>query len=229
MSQCTDRSVGILLHAYELGILDDEQVDRFHLHVLKCDYCSAELQAFDQYAGALLADERARSLVERTVREEVDLSLPKKLVRLFWPPRPLRLKPAIPYLVILALLFPAYFGLRSITEDGIRPVQMIRLNQLRDSQHNVFTSGKGLDGVITFALPRQKAGDECSIIIKARDDKTIFHSKKPIAVDEYGMAEVLFPAEEMKPGVYRLLVYCPAAEGQAVSDTVEYRFVVSEQ
>ena len=80
MTECTDPTIGELLHAYELDFLEGEEVERFKLHLLDCEYCSEELKAFDPQVELLFKDPDVRALIEEgvTVDEahDVDLGLP---------------------------------------------------------------------------------------------------------------------------------------------------------
>ncbi len=53
MNRCTDPELGAMLHAWELGMLSDEDRQRFEVHLLQCEACADEASQFTQ-VGILL-------------------------------------------------------------------------------------------------------------------------------------------------------------------------------
>lgn len=53
MNECIDHSIGDMMHAYELGILSDQDRARFEMHLMECDYCFHRAQSFASEADQL--------------------------------------------------------------------------------------------------------------------------------------------------------------------------------
>ena len=45
MDKCIDTKLGEQLFAYELGVLDEESLARFEVHLLECNYCRARAES----------------------------------------------------------------------------------------------------------------------------------------------------------------------------------------
>jgi tetratricopeptide (TPR) repeat protein len=65
MDRCTNTEIGLLLHGYELGILDDREKAAFEAHLLECDFCYA---AYSEHEAVL---EHIRG--SRFIRREISL------------------------------------------------------------------------------------------------------------------------------------------------------------
>jgi hypothetical protein len=76
--ECTDESVGTLLGPYCLGILSDEDQERFELHLFDCEFCRQELEEMLPVATRL-RQEQARN----TERGRGSYSLWLLLIRLW--------------------------------------------------------------------------------------------------------------------------------------------------
>ena len=105
--KCTDSKIGSLLFAYEIGALGSEDIDRFELHLLECEHCFLAAKRFASFAKMLREDGMMRDEIARTASGDSTLSFWKRMRRYLWPPLPFPFRPALTYLVILVLLYPA--------------------------------------------------------------------------------------------------------------------------
>jgi len=85
MSRCTDRRFENKLHHYELGMLSDDELREFEVHLLECDHCFRRAEKFKETARLLNTDADVRALIKE-VDEAAELS-PEPAAR---PRRPLR-------------------------------------------------------------------------------------------------------------------------------------------
>jgi hypothetical protein len=228
MTACTNPELGKLLHAYELNILTDDEVEQFERHTLSCDYCHAKLADFANCADLIRHGHRVRSLVEETAQEaSVRVSASHTLLQRLWPDTSWLLKPGVIYLAVLILALPAAVGIQHLfrPEDGVRPVQSIRLVPTRSLQASVFEARSGLDGLISFGVPGAQSGSAYSVVVEDLDGRTIVRIDRFVGFNALGMADLLLPHSKMVPGDYRLIVRASNSNDPAV---VEYRFRIVE-
>jgi len=80
MSGANDKSLCRLLYAYELGLLEGDQLDEFEIHLLDCPHCQKESGEFLPAAQLLKRDAEVRGLVEGLGQE----SSPPKSARRYY-------------------------------------------------------------------------------------------------------------------------------------------------
>lgn len=68
-SGCKDKEIARLLHAYELGLLSDEDRERVELHVHQCESCFQELRETEQASRLLKHDSQLNRSIEAMVQE----------------------------------------------------------------------------------------------------------------------------------------------------------------
>ena len=88
MSECINEDVGRLLHAYELGQLDENDCERFEEHLMECDYCFEQAKKSQSISRMILTDNENRKNIEELVSrfdqidkiDEHEDNLPRKEV-----------------------------------------------------------------------------------------------------------------------------------------------------
>lgn len=227
MSDCIDKGLGKLLHAYELHALSEQDVERFEMHLMHCEYCFSRVAEFSEYAEAIRSGESVKEAVGRT-SEESSLNI---IWQYLWPRVPFPFKPGVVYVLLLLLVAPAYYGFKylSAKNESLRPVQVIRLMANRNATDNTLRIGSGLDGIISFGYPAIVAGKSYQIVITADGGAEIARYDNFNNFNEFGMGELIVPLAEMKKmgaGNYRLLLTDPNAD--SLPKTVEHRFRIVE-
>jgi hypothetical protein len=214
MSKCKDSDLGQLLHAYELNALSQEDSERFETHLLGCEHCFSQLKSFEQEAALLTSDDEVKQLIGEAAAEESpqEESLLKKFWRYLWPETPVVFKPAMAYLLILLMILPAYHGLRKLTKDQIRPVQIISLFPDRSIPEDVFKISAGGDGLLSFVFRGAVAGEDYHLLIESQDGRVVFQDDAFSSFDQYGTGRLLLPLSKMRPGEYRLVIIEPDVE-----------------
>ena len=61
---CMDENLGNMLHAYELGMLSDQDKDALESHLLDCQHCFDQLKEFAPRGTILSASPQIRQLLE---------------------------------------------------------------------------------------------------------------------------------------------------------------------
>lgn len=225
--ECTDRKLGSLLFAYEIGALGPEDIDRFELHLLECEHCFDAAQRFSRYAKMIREDEIIAGEVAKSIDSDArSLSVGKRMKQYFWPGSPLPFRPAVLYLIIIIMLYPAYTGIFHPRPRGFSQMQSINLSPTRASADETFSLSAGRDGLIVFIFDGAIPGRKYTITIVSDDGSTIYVDDSFTAFDNFATGRLTFPLELMKPGEYRLEIY------DALSDTAGdkqiYQFEIIE-
>ena len=206
MSGCTNPKYEAMLHAFELGMLPEEDRDELQVHLLECDHCFEKASKMQQ-AAALLRD-------DPDVRIEIDQLSKKKLLfewigskaRGFFAPQNSRyilLKPLFLLCIILIILYPVYrFGFH-----GSSPyIQTINLLPMRGGGENTIFLEKGGDAVINFVCENAKPGTAYIVQITAPDGDTLYLNRNFTGFSEAGMGSLKIPISKFSRGDYRLTI-----------------------
>ncbi len=224
MKKCVSPDVGKLLHAYELRKLSAEDNERFEIHLLECDHCFKEVNDFEKVSSVMVSGKKIRVAVREAVGDTPAAeSLLSKILDYLWPNTRLVLKPALSYLIIAFLIYPAYLGLKTIDENQIRSVQVLNLIPERSIVKPVKA---GHDILLSFAFAEAQPGKSYRITIKSNDRDIIFQDDNFSDFDEFGIASLLLPAKKMKPGNYSLIIVDP--EGVPPLNKQEYSFKIEK-
>jgi len=87
MTNCTDKRYQQQIHAYELGMLSENQRREFECHLLECDACFEEVRGFQKASRLLNRDDEVKAVTARVAAEEVAEAKTKDRVRsrVAWP------------------------------------------------------------------------------------------------------------------------------------------------
>jgi hypothetical protein len=211
MKRCTEENIGRMLHAYELGQLDPELQDAFEVHLLSCDYCFEQVSQFDEAASLLRTD----SAVQRQVRSAAVVEEPwgsffSRLSELLWPKKHLLLKPALIYLVVALLAFPAYIGIRQLGERPVNDVQSLLLTGTRSAGGREVTAGEPL--VLMFRIDGAREGSKYRVVIQGANGRNIYYNSEFTNFNDREMATVLLYADVLSAGRYTIEVFVPGRE-----------------
>ncbi len=205
--KCTDKVVGELKHAYELGALSVEDTERFEIHMLECQSCFESVRGFEQAANMMRTDMEIR----QDIRMAVDgLSRRKSwatsLLQYLWPQTPLVFKPAVAFFVMALLIYPAYLGMRGSDDSGMRQIQSISLIPTRASMGAVLKASSGQDGLISFVYPGAIEGRAYRLVIEAEDGAVVMSEEAFTGFDEYETGRIVVPINRFGEGTYRLVI-----------------------
>lgn len=223
MKDCTNKNLGNLLHAYEIGILSEQECEQFETHLLGCEHCHSMLESFEERASLLATSEKVKEVVGESVRRKsAEEPFITRIWNLIWPKAPLMLRPAVAYILVLLMIIPAYQGLMRSSDEQIRSVQTVRLLPGRSTAENALKVSSGNNGLLSFVFRGAIAGESYRVMIVAEDDEVIFRDDAFKGFDEYETGRLLLPIAELAPGVYRLVITDPRAD--ALIGTREHIF-----
>jgi hypothetical protein len=213
-----------LLHSYELGLLTEDEKERFEQHLLKCDHCVAELWRFETQAELL----RSHEAVAREVAEGVSApeSIGSRLRQWLWPDAPLVLKPAVALILVALLIYPAWLGIRSTADDaGIAPVHEISLMPSRSLAESTYRVPSGRSVVLEFVCYECNLGGPYRVEVFDAGGDLLYSIDSFRNFDQFEIGRVLLGAEIVRPGDYRLSIIDRSVDPPAVQHQYRFRIV----
>jgi hypothetical protein len=223
MKDCTDKNLGNLLHAYEIGILSEPECEQFETHLLGCEHCHGMLESFEERASLLATSEKVKAIVGETVRRKINEEpFITRIWNLIWPKAPLMLRPAVAYILVLLMIIPAYQGLMRSSGEQIESLQTVRLLPGRSTADNALKASSGNNGLLSFVFRGAIAGESYRVMIVTEHDEVIFRDDAFKGFDEYETGRLLLPIAKLAPGIYRLVITDPRAADPI--GTREYTF-----
>jgi hypothetical protein len=203
--QCIDPKIGILLHAYELKLLGEDDASRFEMHLLKCRHCFKEVQLFSEESNILYSDGEIKKLIAG----ETSGGFEKRLWRYLWPETPIFFRPAFEILMFLLLIISAWFIFRPTIDMQIRPIHAIALVPLRAMPESEFNLSSGADLLINFVYEDAKPLKKYQIVITDDSGEEIYHNDSFTGFDKYGTGQLLMSNASLKAGIYHMIIRDP--------------------
>lgn len=223
---CTDRQTGRLIHAYELGLLSDDEAERFEMHLMQCERCASLLKNSALRTDLLRSDSQVRAELRRLgEHSESEVRWADKLRQYLWPNVPLPFRPAVALLLVLLLVYPAYRGLRLSGTADIVAVKEIGLVHSRTAGIEPVTIAAGESAVLTFAYNQYRPGVTVAVRIIDESGQLLHENTTFEAFDRFQTARLFLPGEILQPGEYRLQVGPVGVT--AAGEIEEYRFRIA--
>ena len=225
MDKCCNPSIGALLHAYELKTLRDEDVEKFELHLLDCDYCFNELSSFNEKAGMLLNDGQVKKEVQLQAGYNTQAEEKKSILNFLWPKSvPFYFRPAAAYAVaILAIVFAPLLRNPSFN-SAIGPIQSIAFTQTRSTENVILDKNIADNGIVNFIVNNYTEDQTVNILIKSSSDKVIYEKSNYTDIDRMGIGRLYLPVNNLAAGQYNLEI---VIESEQNPDRVlEYTFMI---
>lgn len=223
MSECNDKEIGKLIHAYELNNLADDDIERFETHMLQCEYCFERVREFELYAREIRSSYKIQEKVKKLAEKyRPSISDREKGRRNLFPESALSFRSIFLYLLILVIVVPGFFVVKGLIKSD--ETQVIRLMPTRMSYDNVFRIGAGIDGTIYFGLEDIDPQRDYQIVITAEDGREVVRYDRFSDFDIRGAGKLSFPLEKMQKGRYSLII--SEREGDRSVILSEYRFKI---
>jgi hypothetical protein len=227
VAECTNRDIGDLLHAYEIGILSEEEVERFEKHLLECEYCNDLLNSFEREARLLTASERVKAAADSALSEETGTEpLIRRIWKHLWPNAPLMLRPAVAYLLVVVLAVPAYYGLRRSEKQMVSEfTQTVHLSPTRAATRTL-KKDTGDNALLTFQFEGYRPGEAYGVTIESEDGTVIYRNNRFSSFDERDRGSLNLEISTMQSGRYRLIIGYPPCDSASLIQ--QYLFSVEE-
>ena len=193
---CTNTELGKLLHAWELGFLDEKESEEFEVHLLDCDYCNDKaLELRDEMVLMRRSDE-ARDTIHDICPIDSDKKKTSNLFRLA----------AIAATVVIMILAIYSFLSRSGAQ---RASQELRLYPMRSSSTNVIKAEFPGNVRIKFVLGGAVAGRTYKLSVIDDHGETLWTNPQFADFNSSGLGEIYLPTDSLKVGVYTLEIAFP--------------------
>jgi len=228
MAECTNRRIGALLLAYELQALPEKDADLVAEHLLQCDHCFREFAGFQKEATLLAKDPDIKALVAGASPHTAE---PQSLLtgtwKRLWPKVPFMFRPAVAYLLLLLMILPVYYGLKTPPRPHVQEVsQTVELILTRQTMVKTFKKSLGEIGLLTLECSWVEPGESYRVVIESADGAVIYDNSAFNSFDWSKMAALHLYLADLEPGKYRLLITDPRADSS--SRRQQYYFGIEE-
>lgn len=223
---CINPKIGSLMHAYELGILTDEDAERFEMHILKCSHCFNEVKDFEPESELLASADSVLGEIISSADTGIEIaSRPSALKQIWnhiWPDKPFIFRPAVAFVLILLLMYPAYKGIMPAGKLEVKPVFAISLFPMRSIEPISAKIEEGRDIILSFVYQGAIPGKKYIVELIDRSGNVVIRSDSFADFDEFEMGQLLIPHGYLDPGIYKLKI--SDAEDPASDDAQSYTF-----
>jgi len=197
MSSCVDKSLGKLLHNYELGLLSEEDKKQLELHLFECDYCRGLAGEFLDLSRMLRYDPDAQAILEE-ISVETDTGKengPKKL--------PLISRLLLAAAAVLMLAIPVY---KYVLQNGSPSIsQTVILFPTRSSANAIIDIDKG--GTVEFKFHVSEGFDASVNLTLVRVGGDTVETQADYSdFDENGTGSLTLPVSTFSEGHYSLII-----------------------
>ncbi len=221
MSKCTDPKIGKLIHAYELNCIADDDLERFELHLLTCDYCVREIAGFKQQTSAMRCHPSIADLAGK-VLSEGKKQWWRRAWQHLWPDTPLIFRPAVSIVVILLLVFTVWLGLRPSSPPAVSEFESVTLFPVRSTTVRIKLDR---DHVLSFVVEDAKP-NECYLLeMTDSSGEIIYHNAMFQGFDAHSTGRLLIRANSLESGPKHLLISKPA--GDSSTPLQVYDFIIA--
>jgi len=215
MSLCTDPIYHDMLHAWELGMLSDDDRQGFEMHLLQCDTCAGEAGQLLQASRLLRNDPDFRpSSGDISVYAVSDRSgqsiFASKIVRSL--------------LVAAALLILAVSVSKLIVfpDRTTETMQRIRLVPVRGSDEAVIDRHLGGRVEISFYAEGVRSEDTYRVIISSSDGTTVYADNHFRHFGDLGGGTISLPSSKLPEGIATLII-SPATDSLVILQQYFFR------
>jgi anti-sigma factor RsiW len=207
MKNCRQPELGKLLHAYELGMLSDDDRTRFEAHLLDCEACFGEITQLEGVSSLLRDDVDVAALIRREAAPTASKPLLARWRESLWPQKNLLLRPAMLYLLLVLAIYPAYRGLKAPDTSFIESVQTLNLTGMRSLTSEKIVPNKSL--AVRFRYVGSEVGHAYVVALTTEQGETLFIDSFFTGFDETETAQLLIPAKLLTVGRYDLTITDP--------------------
>jgi len=221
MNNCINPKIGDMLHAYELKQLPEKETEIFELHLLECAECFEKVGQFEKIADIMTGNREVRETIKgMKFEEDLESGLLKRILGSLWPNTRLFLKPAIGYLMILVLAYPAYLGIKGQKEGDIRQVETLSLVPNRSVSADIEAGTS--DILLSFVFRGAVPGGSYSVRLIDSNGKLIYKNDNFNDFDNYEVGRLVFTPSSVPKGNYILTI--EDIGGESPNSKQEYSF-----
>ena len=199
MPKCNNRNLSELLHAYELGMLSENERREFEEHLLSCDECSRRAVDFEVSVKLLRRDNDIAQAVTRASETDSAEKPGKGKTAKIW-----RYLIAAVLVTVVGVPVVKYFT----PHDNVSLIaQSIDLNPLRSEADNVIDLTLPGDIEIRFVVEGATPSDIFGVKIAMIGNEPVWASKTFSDFNVAGQGLIVIPVELLEKGYYSIEVF----------------------
>ncbi len=226
MADCVETKSGTLLHAYELGILDEPECDQFEIHLLQCLGCRTKLKLFASEISLIrevASEAETNGLSDILVGKHMTAEPRRqgRRSRSVWP----ALAATFFAMFVLAIVWPQF----NSPYQAPREVQMVSLFQTRSGQSGYYEIVPGKDLLMCFSIEGATAESIHRVVLESVDGEQVFSVDRFSGHDGAGVAWLLVPAGLIAPADYVLVVSDTTEQSDRSATSFRFRLFVPGQ
>lgn len=209
------------LHAYEIGLLSDDENAVFEAHLIECDRCFEQVKGFQREAALLSDDETVRNLVVDFNRENSrKRSADGTAKASFWSRISWRFRLASASLAAVLVVAVILVNL-SVPEPG----RIARLDPgaSRGPQDSSVSISDNDTLIVLHRVPWERVGNISAVTLKHIESGVTFSIDDEFwGFDKFGVGEIVLFGRSLEPGKYELTVEC-VDEGEASKSSLYFK------
>lgn len=197
MSSCSDQIVGRMLHAYELGMLEEDEEQRFEIHLITCSFCQSQLARSSDLVKAMKGEQINTSETGLASDEVADGARS-------WLARNYVSVTAVLAVLCLVLTYPAFHWLAASGDGSGHVVPIDRrltlLQNRSDSDNSSFNRTERI--IIVAGWAGVMVGQDYDLTItRVESGDLVFHGHTT-RFNESGLVELLIEPSTFPAGNY---------------------------
>jgi len=203
-----------LIAAYEMGLLDESEREKFEEHLLNCDECFTEVAKFQKTAELVSKNTEIFDAAKKIAELPDDRIIPIENIR--------AKKKSNPYLrifaaaaIIIIMIIPAYF-----IANNSDQIQILNLLATRSTAQSSFSIEDGGELQINFISSDFVDENRYVVKISSFENEVLYTDSSFSEFDSRGTGKVILPVNKFSKGYYKLSIY--SAENELMS---EYSFL----
>ena len=223
--RCNDSHAGQLLHAYELGLLDDTERQQFEIHLLGCEHCLSQIEKLHEHMTTMRTDSVVREAISAQCGGPVaGGNWLSRGWRWTWSSATVRIRPVVVGAMAILLFLGGYVLPGYLAKRTVESVQTITLASNRSANNETFVRSLGQDGLLSVIIEDAMPGRRFDLLVLDDRGRVLSRPSPVEATDSFLVCRLLFPSRLMSLGSYSVLVMSPT-DGAGV-DTLHYGFRV---
>ncbi len=212
MDECREPKYEDMLHAFELGMLSDNDREKLQIHLLGCDHCFDKARDFEDATILLRDDPDVKQTIDQIDKKKQPSKPARlKILNLLWPEKA-RFIPAKPLIMIILLMMVSYPIYRFGFDQQSDYTQTINLFPLRGGKQKIVSLKRGGEVIVNFVYENVKPGKFYQIELKSRDGDVIYSDDKFSNFNTSGLGSITFPSSEFEKGGYILSIVDPKSD-----------------
>ena len=223
MDGCREPKYENMLHAFELGMLSDNDREKLQIHLLGCDHCFDKARDFEDATILLRDDPDVKQTIDQIDKKKQPSKPARfKILNLLWPEKPrfMLAKPLAILALLLIISYPIYrFGVYQPSEYQ----QTISLFPMRGGSADIISLEKGGEVVISFVYEKAQPGNVYHIRLTSRDGDIIYSDDKFSGFNGSGLGSITLPVGKFDRGRYALSIANPASDNRDSTSTYYFK------